>query len=190
MGDYIVPILFVALILIAAIKKKNPYQCMIEGAKEGFSASFGLFPNIMAIFLALSLMQASGLNDLLSRILSVPMQWLGIPKELAGLVVLRPVSGSGRRACQVRPRQLYRALRNHDSRRLRHGVLYRDHLFRPYKSEKYGEGHCHSVGSVFFELSSRLLAVQNYVKFKLTKSRNTSAKSKRAPEGAPYSTAQ
>ena len=95
MGDYIVPILFVALILIAAIKKKNPYQCMIEGAKEGFSASFGLFPNIMAIFLALSLMQASGLNDLLSRILSVPMQWLGIPKELAGLVVLRPVSGSG-----------------------------------------------------------------------------------------------
>ena len=95
MGDYIVPILFVALILIAAIKKKHPYQCMIEGAKEGFSASFGLFPNIMAIFLALSLMQASGLNDLLSRILSVPMQWLGIPKELAGLVVLRPVSGSG-----------------------------------------------------------------------------------------------
>ena len=172
MGDYIVPILFVALILIAAIKKKNPYQCMIEGAKEGFSASFGLFPNIMAIFLALSLMQASGLNDLLSRILSVPMQWLGIPKELAGLVVLRPVSGSGSLA-------------------MLNDVLAKyDHLFRPYKSEKYGEGHCHSVGSVFFELSSRLLAVQNYVKFKLTKSRNTSAKSKRAPEGAPYSTAQ
>lgn len=95
MGDYLVPILFVALILVAALKKKKPYQCMIEGAKDGFAASFGLFPNIMAIFLALTLMQASGLSDLLSDLLAVPMQWLGVPKELAGLVVLRPISGSG-----------------------------------------------------------------------------------------------
>lgn len=32
---------------------------------------------------------------MLSRLLAAPLQWLGIPKELAGLVVLRPVSGSG-----------------------------------------------------------------------------------------------
>lgn len=95
MGDYIVPALFIVLILIAAIRKKNPYRCMIDGAQEGFSASFGLFPSIMAIFLALSLLQTSGLNDLISNFLATPMQWLGIPKELAGLVILRPVSGSG-----------------------------------------------------------------------------------------------
>lgn len=170
MGDYIVPILFVSLILIAAIKKKNPYQCMIEGAKEGFSASFGLFPNIMAIFLALTLMQASGLSDMLSRLLARSAAMARHPQRAgrtcgaASRQRQRQSCNAQRRAHQIRSGQLYRSLRDHDCGRMRHCVLHRYHLFRANQSQKHRQSDCYRVVRFFFKLSVGLLAVQDYVK--------------------------
>jgi spore maturation protein B len=95
MSAYIVPALFILLLTVAAIKKKNPYNAMLFGAKEGAASVIRIFPYIMVIMLALKLMQASGFDALITKALSPLLTWTGIPSELTYLVILRPVSGSG-----------------------------------------------------------------------------------------------
>lgn len=95
MSSYIVPCLFILLIVLAAVKRKNPYNAMLLGAKEGAESVIKLFPTILVIMLALKLMQASGLDEDIGRLLAPVVKLLGIPQELSYLVVLRPVSGSG-----------------------------------------------------------------------------------------------
>lgn len=95
MSAYIVPFLFVTLLLSCAFKKKSAYNAMLAGAKKGAENVVNLFPHVMTIILALKLLQAGGLDQLLSKIASPLLTKLGIPQELTYLVVLRPLSGSG-----------------------------------------------------------------------------------------------
>ena len=95
MSVYVLPCLFVFLLLLGVIRKKRPYNAFLQGAKEGAESVVGLFPTILVIMLALKLMQASELDVWVSKLFSPMVEFLGIPKELAYLVVLRPVSGSG-----------------------------------------------------------------------------------------------
>lgn len=46
MSSYIVPCLFILLIVLAAVKRKNPYNAMLLGAKEGAESVIKLFPTI------------------------------------------------------------------------------------------------------------------------------------------------
>lgn len=95
MSAYIVPCLFVLLLVFGVVTKKNSYNAMLLGAKEGAQSVVELFPTIITIMLALKLMQASGLDVWLSKLFSPIVEFLGIPGELSYLVALRPVSGSG-----------------------------------------------------------------------------------------------
>ena len=62
MSAYIVPCLFVLLLVFGVVTKKNSYNAMLLGAKEGAQSVVELFPTIITIMLALKLMQASGLG--------------------------------------------------------------------------------------------------------------------------------
>ena len=95
MSAYIVPCLFLLVICFSALKKKTPYVAMLSGVKQGAQSVVELFPTIVVIMLSLKLMQASGLDMWLSKIFAPVVQLFGIPAELAYLVALRPVSGSG-----------------------------------------------------------------------------------------------
>ncbi len=95
MVSYIVPGIFILLLVVAAIKRKAPYNAMLIGAKEGAESVVKLFPTILVIMLVLKMMQASGLDEAIGRILSPVTGFFGIPDELSYLVVLRPISGSG-----------------------------------------------------------------------------------------------
>ena len=95
MSAYLVPCLVVFLLLVGVIKKRNPYNSMLLGVTQGINSVVTLFPTIIVIMLSLKCMQVSGLDVLLCKISAPVVELLGIPKELAYLVVLRPVSGSG-----------------------------------------------------------------------------------------------
>ena len=95
MSAYLVPCLVVFLLLVGAIKKRNPYNSMLLGVTQGINSVVGLFPTIIVIMLSLKCMQTSGLDVWLCKISAPVVGVLGIPNELAYLVVLRPISGSG-----------------------------------------------------------------------------------------------
>ncbi len=93
--SYILPILILLIIVYATANRVNCYNSFVLGAKSSLPTVVGILPYLMAMFVMVSLLRASGLGTLLASWLAVPFGYIGIPAELAELVILRPFSGSG-----------------------------------------------------------------------------------------------
>lgn len=95
MSVYIIPLIFISIILIAVIKKVAIYDSFVDGAKEGLKLSLDVFPYLVAMFIAIELFRVSGLSAIVTRTLAPLLNGLGIPPELGELMVIRPFSGAG-----------------------------------------------------------------------------------------------
>lgn len=93
--NYLVPIILISTFTLSAIKKVSFLDSLTDGIKEAFNLTIRLIPNLVAVFIAISLMQSSGMSNLLANVVSPIFMYLGIPKELLELIILRPLSGSG-----------------------------------------------------------------------------------------------
>ena len=91
----IIPALFVALFLYALVKRVKLYDCFTAGVKEAVPLIVSLFPYLAAMLMLSELFEASGLSAAITRVLSPAFSALGIPPEIAKLVLLKPFSGSG-----------------------------------------------------------------------------------------------
>lgn len=90
-----IPVMITMILLGGMIKKVDIYQLFVEGAKDGLLSAASIMPNIIAIFLAIDILSASGGIEVLMRMLAPVFQLLGIPEGLFPLILMRPVSGSG-----------------------------------------------------------------------------------------------
>lgn len=95
LSDLLIPGLIVVLLCAAAWKKLPMYDLFVAGAKEGLQTAIQVLPNLAAMLCAITLMQASGLMDALCALCAPLLKWLGLPAEVAPLVLIRPMSGSG-----------------------------------------------------------------------------------------------
>lgn len=95
MTAYLLPILIIAMIGYCIVKKVCVYDCFLDGAKESLDLVKSIFPYIAAIFICIELFKASGLSSVFARWLAVPLGFLGIPSEIAELIMLVPLSGNG-----------------------------------------------------------------------------------------------
>lgn len=95
MSAYILPILFILLILYCIYKRINTYDHFVKGAKGAIKLVVDIFPFIASIMIAVALLRVSGIATWLTQILSPIFNFLGIPPELCELVLLRPFTGSG-----------------------------------------------------------------------------------------------
>lgn len=93
MSAYIIPVIVLALIAFALIKRVNIYEAFIEGAKEGLPVVLSVLPYIAAILISLNLLRDSGALGALIDLLKGPLGKLGMPAELTPLALLRPLSG-------------------------------------------------------------------------------------------------
>ena len=94
MADYIVPLLILAVSLVALYKKENTYDLLLEGGAEGLKLVVRILPALIFLLTAVQMLKASGAVEILSRLLSPLFSFLGIPPETAMLVLIRPISGS------------------------------------------------------------------------------------------------
>lgn len=89
------PVFLIISLLIAALKKVKVYDAFALGTKQALELVIEVFPYLATIFIALVLMQDSGLSKYVSTILAPIFRLFGLPNELAELIVLRPMTGSG-----------------------------------------------------------------------------------------------
>ncbi len=94
MTDYIVPLLLLAVSLVALRKTENAYDLLLDGAAEGLKLLFSLIPALILLLTAVTMLRASGAVELISGFLSPVFRFFGIPPETAILVLIRPISGS------------------------------------------------------------------------------------------------
>ncbi len=95
MSAYILPVLFLLLIIYCIFKRINTYDSFVKGAKGAIKLVVDIFPFIASILIAVTLLRVSGITTFLTQILSPIFNFLGIPPELTELVLLRPFTGSG-----------------------------------------------------------------------------------------------
>ncbi|MBE7061739.1 MAG: spore maturation protein [Clostridiales bacterium] len=95
MSKYLIPILFFLIFVYALIKRVKPYDAFTLGAKEAIPFAMSVFPYLVSIFVLTELFEASGLSAFITKIISPVFSFLGIPKELTKLVLIKPFSGSG-----------------------------------------------------------------------------------------------
>lgn len=71
------------------------YASFLRGAKRGMDSALALLPALCAMLLMLAAVNASGLADMLTRLISPLTETLNLPREVAPMLLLRPLTGSG-----------------------------------------------------------------------------------------------
>lgn len=95
MTSVIIPILLLAVGIVAVYKKVDVYAALTAGAREGLKTAANILPSLVVLLTGVYMLRASGALEALSRLLAPVLSLLGIPAETAALMLLRPVSGSG-----------------------------------------------------------------------------------------------
>ena len=95
MSVYFIPVLFLIVLIYSAFKKVKPYDAFTIGTKSAIPFATSVFPYLVSIFVLCELFEACGLSNLLADFLAPVFNFLGIPKELTKLVLIKPFSGSG-----------------------------------------------------------------------------------------------
>ena len=95
MSAYIIPVLFLIVLAASFIRRREPYGGFIDGAKQAVDLTINVFPYLLAIMVAVEAFRVSGAPAMLADALEPVLKSVGLPKELAELMFLRPVSGAG-----------------------------------------------------------------------------------------------
>lgn len=86
-------ILLVALIVLFG--KRDYFSHFLSGAREGGLSAVRLMPTMCALVVAISMLSASGATEALAKLAYPLFDFLGIPPEIATMLLIRPFSGSG-----------------------------------------------------------------------------------------------
>lgn len=98
MIEYLSSLAIPAVICIVGLfmlfSKKNYFDSFAEGARDGLKSAIGILPTLIALMVAINMLNASGLPTLIAEIISPAASKIGVPAELVPLLITRPVSGS------------------------------------------------------------------------------------------------
>lgn len=94
MLDYLIPLLLLAVMLLALRKRENGYDLLLSGGAEGLKLLISLIPTLVLLLTAVTMLRASGAIEAISNFAAPFFKFFGIPPETAILVLIRPVSGS------------------------------------------------------------------------------------------------
>ena len=95
MTDWIVPCVIAGILLYGLWKGVDLYDALTCGKKAGLRVCAGIFPAVLTMLVAITMVRASGAIDLLSAFLGPVLEAVGMPAECLPLALLRPFSGSG-----------------------------------------------------------------------------------------------
>lgn len=91
-ATYILPVLVLFVMVFALCKRVNAYSVFIEGTKDGMRLFLDVYPALLAMMCAISLLRESGLMQLFSD--SISQLTTQIPAEIWPMVLFRPISGN------------------------------------------------------------------------------------------------
>lgn len=94
-GIYTIPFVIVAIVLYGALKKVDLFSAFTDGAKEGIHSLIGIAPSLIGLVTAVTMLEASGFFDVLTKLCRPLCTAVGIPAEVLPLGLMRPVTGSG-----------------------------------------------------------------------------------------------
>jgi spore maturation protein B len=91
----IVPLTVLGILLYGVLRGTNVYEAMADGIREGLRVCTGIFPAVLIMMTAVSMLRASGAVRVLADTMAPLMEPLGVPAECLPLALLRPFTGGG-----------------------------------------------------------------------------------------------
>lgn len=88
------PITILFIILYAVKEKIEIFDLFLKGATDGIEITLKIFPTLIGLFLAIGMLNSSGILEFTTTIISPILNIIGFPKEVVPLAILRPISGS------------------------------------------------------------------------------------------------
>ena len=86
------PLVILIIILQAFREKFSVFDIFLKGATEGVEISLKIFPTLIGLFVAIGALRYSGVLDFIIKLIYPIIGFLGIPKEIMPLAILRPIS--------------------------------------------------------------------------------------------------
>lgn len=94
-GAAAMPVIIGIIVLFGFVKDVDVFDSFVFGAKEGIASSIKILPTLIGLVMAVSMVRASGLLELLCTLAEPLTRAANVSPEIAPLALLRPVSGSG-----------------------------------------------------------------------------------------------
>ena len=95
MTAYVVPVLFLIVLVVSLFKKKDAYSYFIDGSRSALDLMIGVFPYLMTIMMCVEIFRQTGVSAAVAGFLSPVFEVMGLPGQLTELLLLRPLSGAG-----------------------------------------------------------------------------------------------
>lgn len=89
------PILIAGIIVYGLIKKVKIFDCFVEGGAQGVHMALQLAPTLIGLIVAVNMLRASGVFDLLQVVITPLAEKMGFPAAILPLAAIRPFSGAG-----------------------------------------------------------------------------------------------
>lgn len=90
-----VPIIILGIVIYGKKQNIDIYESFIAGAIDGLKTAWNILPYIIGIFLAIGIFKSGKGIEVLEYLFTPIVKFLHIPKELIGLIIVKPLSGSG-----------------------------------------------------------------------------------------------
>ena len=88
------PTIILIIIALSCLERNKVFDIFLDGAKEGISIVYNIFPTLVGLFVAVGALRSSGILDLIINFFSPIIEFAKIPREIMPLAILRPISGS------------------------------------------------------------------------------------------------
>lgn len=93
--DIIVPCIFAAVMLTGFLRRVDVFSVFCEGAAEGLRTCADILPALVLLICFINVLEASGIVEMLTKLLTPLCEAVSFPAECMPMVLLRPFSGSG-----------------------------------------------------------------------------------------------
>ena len=97
-------LLFIVFLVGGMLRKINVYEAFIDGAKQGLQVAFTVIPYLVAMLVAISVFQSSGMFDFLIQGITAFVNLFHVNTDFVKAIptaLMRPLSGSAGRAMMI-----------------------------------------------------------------------------------------
>lgn len=93
-SNMIIPVVILGIVCYGVSRKVQVYDAFIEGANSGFHIVVKIMPTMVALMIAVGILRASGLLDMVALQLGKFTEHIGFPGELVPLTIVKMFSSS------------------------------------------------------------------------------------------------
>ena len=93
-SDFLIPVTILFIVVFGCLQRVDIYEVFLKGAKEGLQTVIDILPTLIGLVMAVEVVRAGGLLDLMVELFRPLSNAVGFPAELAPLSIVRLVSSS------------------------------------------------------------------------------------------------